>query len=117
MLAQSYKLVTAALTGCAMLGLASAPALAYSCESEYNKAEELIKQAKMLVTADTDSRVLGMIQEAEGIADAGIISHRKAGQRHGHVVGKFKHSDAVRKGRWAQALAKQALFLLDGKAR
>ena len=111
------KTVLAAITGGLMIAMTSNSVLAYSCEVEFQKAMSLVKQAKALVKKDTDSRILAMIQEAEGIAHAGIVSHRRAGQRHVHEVGKFKHSDAVRKGRWAQQLAKQALFLLDGTPR
>lgn len=102
------------------LGFASAgttPAMAYSCGAEFSAANELIAEAEGLVKKDTDSRILAMIAEAKGIAMAGIISHRKANQRHTGDTGKFMHGDAVRKGRWAQTLANQAIFLLTGETR
>lgn len=92
-------------------------AFAYSCESEFAKASQLVAEVESLVKEDTDSRILAMIAEAKGIAEAGIISHRNASERHTGENGKFMHGDAVRKGKWAQTLAKQAVFLLTGEIR
>ncbi|MBL4758262.1 MAG: hypothetical protein JKY32_11730 [Rhizobiales bacterium] len=55
-----------------------------------------------------------MIEKAKELADAGIVSHEHASEGHRGNIGKFMHSDAVRKGRWAQHLAGQALFMLTG---
>lgn len=90
-------------------------AMAYSCMTQFSHAEDLIKEAEELVKEDTDSRILAMIAEAKGIAQAGIISHQAASEGHTGEVGKFMHGDAVRKGKWAQDLARQALFLLTGE--
>ena len=98
-------------------GLTTGSVLAYSCEAEFAKANTLITQAQELVTEDTDSRALAMIQEAKGIAEAGIISHRNATEKHTGEVGKFMHSDAVRRGKWAQELARQAIFIITGEIR
>ena len=95
----------------------AAPAMAYSCEAQFSAANELIAEAESLVKEDTDSRILAMIAEAKGIAAAGITSHRKANERHTGDRGKFMHGDSVRKGRWAQSLADQAIFLLTGETR
>jgi len=95
----------------------TAPAMAYTCEAEFSAANELIAEAESLVKDDTDSRILAMIAEAKGIAAAGITSHRKANERHTGDKGKFMHGDSVRKGRWAQTLANQAIFLLTGETR
>ena len=89
-------------------------ALAYTCEAVYEEAETLIEQAEALVKPDTDSRILAMIEQAKGLADAGITSHRRASEGHTGDVGKFMHGDAVRIGRQAQDLAREALFLLTG---
>ena len=104
----------------AMLGAGSAlllplDALAYSCMSEFSQAQELVDKAQALVTTSTDSRVLAMIAEARGIAEAGMISHKAASESHTGEVGKFMHSDSVRKGKWAQDLAKEAIFLINGE--
>jgi len=90
-------------------------ALAYSCMSEFSEAQHLVDQAQVLVAPDTDSRVLAMIAEARGIAEAGMISHKAASESHTGEVGKYMHSDSVRKGKWAQDLAKEAIFLMNGK--
>lgn len=96
-------------------GLMTIPqANAYSCGAVFKQAQGLIKKAEALVTKDTDSRIKSMILEAKGMADAGIISHKAAMERHTGKVGKYAHSDSVRKGRQAVALIKQALFLLTG---
>jgi hypothetical protein len=89
-------------------------ALAYTCEAVYEAAETLIEQAEALVKPDTDSRILAMIEQAKGLADGGIASHRRASEGHTGDVGKFMHGDAVRIGRQAQDLAREALFLLTG---
>jgi len=106
-----------ALTSLGFVAAGTTPAMAYSCAAEYEAAEKIIAEAERLVTKDTDSRILAMITEAKGIADAGIISHKKANQGHTGAVGKFMHGDSVRKGRWAQSLATQAVFLLNGETR
>ncbi len=89
--------------------------MAYSCMSQFEHAKQLIEDAEKLVDENTDSRILAMIAEAKGIAQAGIISHQAASEGHTGEVGKFMHSDAVRKGKWAQDLARQATFLLTGE--
>ncbi len=106
-----------AVTAFGFVAAASSSAMAYSCGAEFKAAKELIKEAQSHVTKDTDSRVLGLIAEARGIAEAGIVSHSKASQNHKGDVGKFMHSDSVRKGRWAQNLASQAIFLQTGEER
>jgi len=109
------KLIGLGTGACALLILGTGQAFAWSCEAEYSAAEDLITQAEALVKPDTDSRILALIEEAKGLADGGIINHRKAGERHTGEVGKYKHSDAMRKARWSQQLASQALFLLTGE--
>jgi hypothetical protein len=91
------------------------PALAYSCMAEFSQAQNLVDKAQALVAPGTDSRVLAMIAEARGIAEAGMISHKEASEGHTGEVGKYMHSDAVRKGKWAQDLAKEAIFLINGE--
>lgn len=105
----------------AMLLLASAMTLgfavnvqAYSCGVIFKEADGLIKKAETLLTDKTDSRIKAMIEEAKGLANAGLVSHTAANQRHSGETGKYAHGDSVRKGRWAVALAKEALFLLTG---
>lgn len=100
-----------ALTGFAFSSVASA----YSCNRVFTEANILIKKAEGMVNTKTDSRILSILEEAKGIAKAGLISHSKASQNHHGLTGKYAHSDSVRKGRWAVSLAKQALFLLSGK--
>ena len=110
--------ISTALLGALVLVIASAGQVrAYSCNAEFTKAEALIKEADGLVKPDTDSRILALIEEARGIANAGIVSHRKATERHVGPTGKYMHGQAVSKGRQAQSVAKQALFLLTGKTR
>ncbi len=87
-------------------------ALAWSCQSQYQKAEELIDRAEKLTTVNTDSRILSMLEQARGLADAGIISHERASEGHTGETGKYMHGDAIRKAIWAQDLAKEAYFLL-----
>ena len=100
------------------LGVMSVPPVfAYSCEAEFAKANTLILEAQSYITENSDARALAMIKEAKGIADAGIISHNNASEGHTGEVGKFMHSDAVRKGKWAQDLAKQAIFILTGEIK
>lgn len=101
------------LFGLAMISI-PASSYAYSCKSVYIEAENLIKKAESLVTNKTDSRIKSMIEEAKGLADAGFISHKEANERHTGETGKYAHGDAVRKGRQAVDLAKEALFLLTG---
>ena len=110
--------ITTALLGALVLFIASAGQVrAYSCNAEFSKAQKLIAEAQTLVKSDTDSRILALIEEAKGIANAGVISHRKATERHVGPTGKYMHGQAVSMGRQAQAVAKQALFLLSGKTR
>jgi len=90
---------------------------AYSCKAVYIEAEKLIEKAEGLVNKNTDSRIKAMIEEAKGLADSVIISHKAANERHTGKIGKYAHGDAVRKGRQAVALAKEALFLLTGTPR
>lgn len=92
-------------------------AQAYSCNAVFKEADKLIKQAKAKVTKKTDSRIMAMIEEARGLANAGLVSHKQANERHHGPTGKYAHGDSVRKGRWAVALAKEALFLLDDTPR
>jgi len=106
-----------ALTSFGFVAAGTSPAMAYACKAEFNGAQELIKEAEGMVKNDTDSRIQAMIAEAKGIAEAGITSHAKANQRHTGENGKFMHGDAVRKGRWAQSLANQAIFLMSGETR
>lgn len=106
-----------ALSVFGIIALNPSTACAYSCEGEFAAAEALIAEAEALVKDDSDARIFAMIAEAKGIAQAGIISHRKANERHTGVTGKFMHGDSVRNGKWAQSLAKEALFLLTGKIR
>lgn len=92
-------------------------AMAYSCKAVFQEAQQLIKKAESLVTPKTDSRIKAMIAEAKGLAEAGLVSHTAANERHVGSTGKYAHGDAVRKGRWAVSLAKEALFLLTGDPR
>jgi len=68
-----------------------------------------------MVTSKTDSRIKAMLEEARGLAKSGLVSHTAANEKHKGETGKYAHGDSVRKGRWAVALAKEALFLLTGK--
>lgn len=106
-----------ALLGFGLIVTASSQAMAYSCMAQFKRANELIKQAERLVTKDTDSRILAVIAQAKGVAQAGLISHKAASERHTGKTGKYVHSDSVRMGKSAQALAKQAIFLLSGEVR
>ncbi|NQV85168.1 MAG: hypothetical protein HQ494_15260 [Rhodospirillales bacterium] len=106
-----------ALTSLGFVAAGTTPAMAYSCGAQFKSANKIIAEAEGLVTKDTDSRILAMIAEAKGIAQAGIISHKKANQGHTGDVGKFMHGDSVRKGKWAQSLATQAIFLMSGETR
>lgn len=97
-----------------LLVISTTSSYAYSCKAVYIEAEKLIEKAESLVSKTTDSRIKAMIEEAKGLADSGIISHKAANERHTGNTGKYAHGDAVRKGRQAVALAKEALFLLTG---
>jgi len=107
--------IVASLVVGAIAITASTQSMAYSCMAQFERAQELVSQAEKLVKEDTDSRILAMIAEARGIAQAGLISHKRASEKHTGETGKFMHSDSVRKGKWAQDLAKQAIFLLSGE--
>jgi len=98
-----------------LLAISAPNAQAYSCEAQFALAQEIIKKAESLVTDTTDARILAMISEAKGIAEAGIVSHRKATEKHTGHTGKYMHGDSVRKGLWAQTLAKEAVFLMTGE--
>lgn len=87
---------------------------AYSCNAVFKQANGMIKKAEAMVTDKTDSRIKAMLEEAKGLAKAGLVSHKAANQRHTGDTGKYAHGDSVRKGRWALSLAKEALFLLSG---
>lgn len=99
----------------AMVLAGASTAMAYSCQAVFQEAQTLIKEAESLVTDKTDSRIKAMIAEAKGLAEGGLVSHTAANERHHGSAGKYAHGDSVRKGRWAVALAKEALFLLTGK--
>lgn len=111
------KLIVLASLSLSFLAGGITSASAYSCEAGFAKADRLIRQAEAAIKPGTDARILAMIAEARGINEAAKISHRKASQRHTKKVGKYMHGDAVRKGRWAQSLAKEAIFLATGEAR
>ena len=113
---QFVKLITL-LAGFGLFIAFTGPVHAYSCNAEFAKAEALIKEAEGLLKPDTDSRILALIEQARGVAMAGIISHRKASERHIGATGKYAHGQAVSKGRQAQSIAKEALFLLTGETR
>ena len=117
MLKSFHGVAAIALLGFGIAVTAPGQSMAYSCGAQYERAGELINQAEKLVKKDTDSRILAMIAEAAGLAQAGIVSHKPASERHTGKTGKFMHSDAVRKGKWAQELAKQAIFLLTGEVQ
>ena len=95
----------------------SSDLMAYSCKVVFDEAQTLISEAELLVDQQTDSRIKALIAEAKGMAQAGIVSHTDANERHTGPTGKYAHGDSVRKGRQAVSLAKEALFLLDGKPR
>lgn len=109
-----YRCFNALLFGSALLLGSVSPAMAYSCKAVFKEASGLIKQAEALVKEDTDSRIKALIAEAKGMAEAGLVSHVAADQRHTGDVGKYAHGDSVRKGRTAVSMAKEALFLLTG---
>lgn len=92
-------------------------ALAYSCEAEFAKADALIEEAEGNIKPDADTRIKAMLAEAKGTLEAAKISHRQATEKHTGATGKYLHGDAVRKGRWAQALASEAIFLITGQPR
>ncbi len=92
----------------------STNAQAYSCNKIFKEADGLITKAEAMVDDKTDSRIKAMLAEARGLANAGLVSHKAASQKHVGDVGKYAHGDSVRKGRWAVSLAKEALFLLSG---
>ena len=112
-----FKTITIALIGICFTLSATAPVSAYSCNAEFEAAQELIKEAETLVKSDTDSRILALIEKAKGIANSGIISHSKASEGHVGATGKFMHGQSVSMGRQAQSVANQALFLLTGDTR
>ena len=99
----------------AVLNMSSASA--YSCQSEFNRANTLIQEAEKLVKKDTDSRIVALIEKAKGISRAGLVSHAKASEGHVGATGKFMHGQSVSMGRQAQSVAKEALFLLTGQPR
>ncbi len=110
----AHKYVAASIVALGLMLGSVSPAMAYSCQAVFQEADKLIKEAESLVTAKTDSRIKAMIAEAKGLAEAGLVSHTAANERHHGATGKYAHGDSVRKGRWAVALAKEALFLLTG---
>lgn len=117
MIKRTYSTIAVALLGLVLAGGSATPALAYSCESQFASADRLIAEAQALIKQDMDARIKAMVAEAKGINDAAKLSHREASQRHTGADGKYMHGDAVRKGRWSQSLAKQAIFLLSGEPR
>jgi len=114
MLKTTFTALALTLASIGFVAGGASPAMAYSCEGQFSRANELVTKAESMVKKDTDARILALIAEAKGIANSGIISHRKANERHTGKNGKFMHGDSVRKGKWAQSLAKQAIFLLSG---
>lgn len=111
------NLLSTMALGVAVSLATASTAQAYSCNAIFKEANKLIKQAETKASNKTDSRIMSMIEEAKGLASAGLVSHKQANQRHSGKTGKYAHGDSVRKGRWAVALAKEALFLLDDKPR
>lgn len=108
--------VAPAVTFALILGGATS-ALAYSCQATFQEAQSLISEAESKMTPQTDSRIRALITKAKGLADAGLISHTEASERHHGPTGKYAHGDSVRMGRESAALAKEALFLLTGEPR
>lgn len=106
------RILSAPFLALALLTTSIGTAQAYSCQAIFQEAKQLISQAESKVTDKTDSRIKAMIAEAKGLAESGIVSHTAANERHVGDIGKYAHGDSVRKGRWAVALAKEALFLL-----
>jgi len=106
-----------AMTAVMAMLLTSNPASAYSCKTEFNAAQKLVQEAQALVKPDTDSRILALIEKADGMSKAGFISHSRANQGHVGKVGKFMHGQSVSMGRQAQSIAREALFLLTGETR
>ncbi len=113
---RSSKKPAMALSALMLFGGAGS-AMAYSCEGEFAKADSLIKEAEGYITPDTDARIKAMLAEAKGTLEAAEISHRQASEKHLGAVGKYMHGDAVRKGRWAQSLAFEVIFLATGQPR
>ena|SRR5437763_3443422 len=113
---RSIKKPAIALAALMLLG-GTGSALAYSCEGEFAKADALIKEAEGDIKPDTDARIKAMLAEVKGTLEAAKISHRQASEKHVGAMGKYMHGDAVRKGRWAQSLASEVIFLATGQPR
>ncbi len=73
-------------TGVLAVGF-SVNAQAYSCNKIFKEADGLITKAEVMVTDKTDSRIKAMIAEAKGLANAGLISHKAASQKHVGDIG------------------------------
>lgn len=84
-----------------LLLISTSNSYAYSCKAVYIEAENLIEQAEGLINKNADSCIKAMIEEAKGLADSCVISHKVTNERHTRAIGKYAHGDAVRKGRGA----------------
>ena len=98
-------------------GWGARAAEAYTCEVVIKTAEERIKEAEGKLKPDTDVRIKAKLAEAKGLVEAAKINHREASERHTGPVGKYTHGDAVRQARWAESLAREAIFLATGEPR
>ena len=77
------------------------PALAYNCPVQIRQAEELIKRAE---GTKPTGEALALLEEAKKFLAAAKAHHEQAKT-------KKDHADAVRKAKFAQALAEEVLFL------
>ncbi len=109
------RLVKVVVAMALMFGAGAAGA--YTCEVEFSKADKVIEEAEAAIKRGTDARIKAMVAEAKGFLEAAKISHRKASERHVGDHGKYMHGDAVRRARWAQSLAAEAIFLATGEPR
>jgi hypothetical protein len=111
------RFVVAVAAAGLMAGWGAGPAMAYMCEAMFSAAEERIKEAEGKIQPETDVRIKQKLAEAKGLLESAKIGHRQASERHTGPAGKYSHGDAVRQGRWAEALANEVIFLATGQAR
>lgn len=95
------KIALGVLTASLLVQWAALPALAYNCPVQIKHAEGLIRRAEATRPA---GELLALLEEARK-----FLAEAKA--HHEQARTKRDHADAVRKAKFAQALAEEVLHL------
>lgn len=95
------KIALVVLTAGLVIPWAALPARAYNCPVQIKHAEGLIKRAEATKPA---GELLALLEEARKFLAEARALHEQAKT-------KRDHADAVRKAKFAQALAEEVLYL------